>query len=154
MRLFAGTNALVGKCGSRTDQERTDCPDQPGEQVSWLPHGPGTDGYGATAVSGRALHEFLRVKERYNAWLPRMVEYGFVAGQDFAEISVKPSGAGRPRQDHVLTLDMAKELSMIQRTERGKQARRSITERFSLGSERTGHSNSVPRLIGWNCGSN
>lgn len=83
-----------------------------------------------------------------------MQKYGFTAGQDFTGISLQNGGRGRPRQDHVLTLDMAKELGMIQRTERGKQARRSITERFSLGSERTGHSNSVPRLIGWNCGSN
>ena len=55
-----------------------------------------------------------------------MVDYGFSENVDFVgfeQKSSKPSG-GRPSQDHALTLDMAKEISMIQRTEKGKQARR------------------------------
>lgn len=88
-----------------------------------------TDGSGATAVSGRALHEFLGVKERYNDWLPRMLTYGFSAGQDFTEISVQsPRARGGMMKDHVLTLDMGKELSMIQRTDRGKAARQYFIE--------------------------
>lgn len=83
---------------------------------------------GKQAVLGRDLHEFLEVKDRYNDWFPRMVAYGFNAGQDFTEFSVKPNGAGRPRQDHIITLDMAKEISMIQRTEKGKQARQYFIE--------------------------
>lgn len=80
---------------------------------------------GEPAISGRDLHEFLEVNERYTQWFDRMVEYGFVENIDFmsfSEISEKPQG-GRPRQDHAIRLDMAKELCMIQRTERGKQAR-------------------------------
>lgn len=84
---------------------------------------PLTERDGAQAVLGRDLHNFLEVKERYNDWFPRMVDYGFSAGQDFTETSVKPNGAGRPRTDHIVTLDMAKEISMIQRTDKGKQAR-------------------------------
>lgn len=85
-------------------------------------------GEGKQAVLGRDLHDFLEVKDRYNDWFPRMVAYGFNAGQDFTEFSVKPNGAGRPRQDHIITLDMAKEISMIQRTEKGKQARQYFIE--------------------------
>ena len=76
-------------------------------------------------ISGRELHEFLEVKERYNDWFPRMVEYGFTESVDFlgfTQISVKPQG-GRPSQDHELTIEMAKELCMLQRNEKGKQAR-------------------------------
>lgn len=89
---------------------------------------PLTERDGVQAVMGRDLHAFLGLKDRYNDWFPRMVEYGFAAGQDFTELSVKPSGAGRPRQDHIVTLDMAKEIAMIQRTERGKQARQYFIE--------------------------
>jgi anti-repressor protein len=77
-------------------------------------------------VSGRELHEFLEVETPYHIWFPRMAEYGFADGTDYAEVMNKnvqnPIG-GRPATDHALTLDMAKELAMIQRTERGKQAR-------------------------------
>lgn len=82
---------------------------------------------GGKAVMGRDLHEFLEVKANYMEWFPRMVEYGFTAGQDFTPNLVKSTG-GRPRADHIITLDMAKEISMIQRTERGKQARQYFIE--------------------------
>lgn len=81
---------------------------------------------GRQAVSGRALHEFLEVKAHYKDWLPRMVAYGFTEGQDYVLNFERVARQGRgtvERQDHILTLDMAKELSMIQRTERGRQAR-------------------------------
>jgi len=76
-------------------------------------------------VSGRELHEFLGVETRYNDWFPRMVEYGFSEGADFYSILSNGDGFGKAatRTDHALTLDMAKELCMIQRTERGKEAR-------------------------------
>lgn len=80
---------------------------------------------GSVAVDGRDLHEFLEVKERYNDWFKDMQKYGFTENVDFISFTgkrVKPQG-GRPQVNHALTLDMAKELSMIQRTDRGKQAR-------------------------------
>lgn len=73
-------------------------------------------------VSGRMLHEFLEVKTQYKDWFPRMVEYGFIEGLDFSSILSESTG-GRPKQDHAIKLDMAKEIAMIQRTDKGKQAR-------------------------------
>lgn len=74
------------------------------------------------AVSARDLHDFLEVKTAYKDWFPRMCEYGFTEGEDFCSF-LRESTGGRPAQDAVLTIDMAKELCMIQRNEKGKQAR-------------------------------
>lgn len=73
-------------------------------------------------VSGRVLHEALGVKTAYKDWFPRMCEYGFEKGQDFSSF-LRESTGGRPSIDHVLKLDMAKEIAMLQRTEKGKQVR-------------------------------
>lgn len=77
-------------------------------------------------VLGRDLHEFLQVETPYKKWFGRMCEYGFTDGIDYSEVSDKivqnPQG-GRPATNHQLTISMAKELCMLQRTERGKQAR-------------------------------
>lgn len=73
-------------------------------------------------VSGRELHKILEVATAYKDWFPRMCEYGFVEGQDFSSFLSESTG-GRPAVDHLIKLDMAKELCMIQRTERGKLAR-------------------------------
>lgn len=84
---------------------------------------------GEPSVSGRELHEFLGVTTRYNDWFPRMVEYGFTEGKDFNLLKneqVRFEGkreVTRELIDHLLTIDMAKEIAMIQRTDRGKQAR-------------------------------
>jgi len=76
-------------------------------------------------VSGRELHEFLQVDSNYTTWFKRMCEYGFTEGEDYVPILENRSDglAGKPRTDHQLTIPMAKELCMIQRNERGKQAR-------------------------------
>lgn len=75
-------------------------------------------------VSGRELHQFLEVETRYNDWFRRMCEYGFSENVDFYSILSKTGeSGGRPSTDHQLSIPMAKELCMIQRTERGKQAR-------------------------------
>ncbi|MDR5711415.1 antA/AntB antirepressor family protein [Nesterenkonia flava] len=88
---------------------------------------PIRDQDGRQAVSGRDLHSFLEVTTPYTTWISRMIEYGFTEGQDFLTFLSESTG-GRPSTDHALTLDMAKELSMIQRTERGKQARQYFIE--------------------------
>lgn len=88
---------------------------------------PLTEREGAQAVMGRDLHAFLEVSERYTQWFDRMEEYGFTAGQDFIRENGKSTG-GRPRQDHIISLDMAKEIAMIQRTAKGKQARQYFIE--------------------------
>ncbi len=73
-------------------------------------------------VSGRQLHKVLNVNSNYTTWFERMTEYGFTEGEDFLPNLEKSTG-GRPKQDHVLKLDMAKEIAMIQRTDKGKEVR-------------------------------
>ena len=73
-------------------------------------------------VSARELHEFLEVKTAYKDWFPRMCEYGFSEGIDFCSFLSESTG-GRPAQDAQLTIDMAKEVCMLQRNDKGKQAR-------------------------------
>lgn len=74
-------------------------------------------------VSARELYEFLEVKDHFRTWFPRMCEYGFEEGKDFRAFFRESTG-GRPSQDAEITIDMAKELCMLQRNEKGKQARR------------------------------
>lgn len=76
-------------------------------------------------VSGRELHKALGVKTAYKDWFPRMCEYGFSEGKDYCSfLSDRSDGkAGKPRTDHQLTIPMAKELCMLQRTDKGKQMR-------------------------------
>ncbi|MFK4839407.1 ORF6C domain-containing protein [Lactococcus petauri] len=77
-----------------------------------------------SVVSGRELHEFLEVKTPYHIWFERMTEYGFTENVDFIGFEQKSSKlGGRPSVDHALKLDMVKEISMIQRTAKGKEAR-------------------------------
>ena len=78
-------------------------------------------------VSGRELHDFLEVGTPYDKWMPRMCEYGFSAGNDFST-KMSESTGGRPSVDHIMTIDMAKEICMIQRTDKGKQARQYFIE--------------------------
>lgn len=81
------------------------------------------------AVSARDLHDFLEVKTAYKDWFPRMCEYGFTEGEDFNLLKIErvqnegERMVARTVDDAVLTIDMAKELCMIQRNEKGKQAR-------------------------------
>lgn len=79
-------------------------------------------------VSGRELHEALGIKTPYTQWFDRMKEYGFVENTDFITVHknvIRSDGSIMPQTqcDHQLTIDMAKELCMIQRTEKGKQCR-------------------------------
>ena len=78
-------------------------------------------------VSARELHEFLKIETRFDIWFNRMKEYGFVEKVDYEKIVSKVHVQKRTRTyeqvDYEITLDMAKEISMIQRSEKGKQAR-------------------------------
>ena len=74
-------------------------------------------------VMGRDLHEVLEIKTAYKDWFPRMCEYGFIEGEDFCSILSESTG-GRPSTDHQLTIDMAKEICMIQRTDIGRKVRK------------------------------
>lgn len=81
------------------------------------------------AVSARELHEFLEVDTEYRHWFPRMCEYGFMQGTDFNPFKndrVRIEGnrtVTRTVDDAAITIDMAKEICMLQRNEKGKQAR-------------------------------
>lgn len=86
-----------------------------------------TNENGEQLVSGRELHEFLEVGTPYDKWFPRTCEYGFSEGTDFSTFLSESTG-GRPKANHAMTLDMAKEISMIQRSEKGKQARQYFIE--------------------------
>lgn len=77
-------------------------------------------------VSARELHEFLEIETPYHKWFPRMCEYGFTENQDFSVMDIfvhNPAGGPRSMKDAQLTIDMAKEICMLQRNEKGKQAR-------------------------------
>lgn len=77
---------------------------------------------GRITLSARELHQFLEVKTHFKDWFPRMCEYGFQEGNDFCSFLSESTG-GRPSTDYQITIEMAKEISMIQRNEKGKQAR-------------------------------
>ncbi|CQD13333.1 antA/AntB antirepressor family protein [Corynebacterium striatum] len=92
---------------------------------------PIQDHAGIQAVMGRDLYDFLGVETEYRHWFPRMVEYGFEEGKDYVVKNdrVQDSlGRSRERTNHIVSLDMAKEISMIQRTDKGKQARQYFIE--------------------------
>ena len=83
---------------------------------------------GRQLVSGRELHEFLEIRTKYKDWFRRMVEYGFEEEIDFIRVAQKRATNNLKNPvttviDHVISIDMAKEISMIQRTEKGKVAR-------------------------------
>lgn len=79
-------------------------------------------------VLGRDLHSALDISSKYADWFKRMCEYGFSEGQDFFSILRKNPEGGRPAVDHQLTIDMAKQLCMIQRTEIGRKFREYFIE--------------------------
>ena len=83
---------------------------------------------GRQLVSGRELHEFLEIRTKYKDWFRRMVEYGFEEEIDFIRVAQKRATNNLKNPvttviDHAMSIDMAKEISMIQRTEKGKIAR-------------------------------
>lgn len=84
---------------------------------------------GQVWISGRQLHMFLEVQTPYAKWFDRMTEYGFTEGADFnldKNVQVQNEGGRDVKReliDHSMTLSMAKELAMLQRTDKGKEAR-------------------------------
>lgn len=90
-----------------------------------------TDENGETIISGRELHESLKISTQYTKWFERMTEYGFVENVDFIAISQKrltAQGNETTYTDHLLKLDMAKEIAMIQRTPEGKRIRQYLIQ--------------------------
>mgnify|MGYP000037029587 FL=1 len=81
-------------------------------------------------ISGRDLHDKLNIESKYIDWINRMIDYGFSENIDFiysSELSQKKEGSrivNREITNHTLSLDMAKEIAMLQRNEKGKEVRR------------------------------
>lgn len=78
-------------------------------------------------VSARELHEKLNIKTAFKDWFPRMCEYGFVEGMDFSS-KMSESTGGRPSRDAEISMDMAKQICMIQRTPEGKEIRQYLID--------------------------
>ncbi|MCX8566858.1 MAG: anti-repressor protein [Glomeribacter sp. 1016415] len=89
-------------------------------------------------VCARDLHVFLEVATSFKDWVTRRIaEFEFEEGKDFCAFLSKSTG-GRPSKEYALTLDMAKELSMVERNEKGKQARQ-----YFIECERRTHSPAI-----------
>ena len=90
---------------------------------------------GNKAISARELYSFLEPKTRFNDWIKRMLDYGFVQNIDYQVFLITEkrviienqnftnSGGDRKSKDYALTVGCAKEICMIQHTEKGRQAR-------------------------------
>ena len=77
--------------------------------------------------NARELHTFLEIQTRYNDWIKnRINEYGFIQDEDYLVITERTNG--RPRKEYHITLDMGKELGMVERNERGRQIRKYFIE--------------------------
>ena len=79
-------------------------------------------------VSARELHEGLEITERFSNWFERMKKYGFAEQEDFVGCKVFNALARQDLQDYQITIDMAKQICMIQRSDRGKEYRRYFLE--------------------------
>ena len=90
-----------------------------------------TDGNGVQCVNARDLHVFLEIGKEFVNWIKDRIEQcGYEGGKDFIIFanSGKKSGRGRPQMEYQISLDMAKELCMIERNEKGRQARQYFIE--------------------------
>ena len=88
---------------------------------------------GEKVVLGRELHERLKIKDKYTDWMQRMIGYGFSEDVDYYTLRKKPKrqdGTEMPgeRIEHVITLDMAKHIAMIQRTPQGMEIRQKLID--------------------------
>lgn len=86
------------------------------------------DGEAIQTVNARDLHEFLEVGSAFKDWIARRIsDYGFEDGKDFCSFLSESSG-GRPAKEYALSLSMAKELAMVERNDKGRQARQYFIE--------------------------
>ncbi|MDN6742431.1 MAG: antA/AntB antirepressor family protein [Staphylococcus equorum] len=87
---------------------------------------------GTVAVSGRELHKGLEIQTPYKQWIDRMIDYGFEVNTDYIIVSEKvhtqKSVRAYEQENHIMTLDMGKEIAMIQRSDAGKNIRRYFIE--------------------------
>lgn len=99
-------------------------------------------GVSSPTVNARDLHTFLEVGTAFKDWIARRVaDYGFIDGTDFCSFLSETTNGGRPAKEYHISLDMAKELSMVERNEKGKQARQ-----YFIGMERLAKSQQMPAI--------
>lgn len=79
-------------------------------------------------LSARELHKELRATERFSSWFNRFSDYGFEENVDYVGRKEFNTLARQELQDYQITIDMAKEIAMLQRTEKGKEIRRKLIE--------------------------
>ena len=82
---------------------------------------------GKQTVSARELHEKLEVGTQFKDWIRRMIEYGFEEGNDYCSFMSESTG-GRPAVEYYISIDRAKEICMIQRSDKGRQFRQYFIE--------------------------
>lgn len=90
-----------------------------------------TEHNGQRAVNARELHTFLENKREFATWIKQRIEqYGFIENQDYEVFDnfVKNLNGGRPAKEYALSIDMAKELSMVENNEKGRIARKYFIE--------------------------
>jgi len=100
------------------------------------------------AVSARELYDFLQPTERFSSWFERQLQYGFIETQDYVGCEVFNTLARQSLQDFFITIDMAKEISMIQRSDKGKQARQYFIDVERRASEPVAPSHQIPQTLG------
>lgn len=89
------------------------------------------DGSEVNAVDARELHEFLESRQQFGDWIKKRIkQYGFAKGIDFTRFhkTMKANNTNINTKEYYLTIDMAKELAMVERNDKGKQARQYFIE--------------------------
>lgn len=97
-----------------------------------------TEHNGKRAVNARELHQFLESKYQFANWIQeRITKYGFVENQDYEVFkeNLKNSNGGRPQIEYAISVDMAKELSMVENNEKGRIARKYFIECEKIARE-------------------
>ena len=99
-----------------------------------------TEKDGQKAVNARELHEFLGNKREFATWIKQRIEqYGFVENQDYCSFDniVKRDNGATVRKEYALSIDMAKELSMVENNEKGRMARKYFIECEKVATKQT-----------------
>lgn len=102
------------------------------------------------AVNARELHAFLGNKDTFSHWIKdRIEQFDFVEGQDFSILgeNSQKMEKGRPRKEYVVSISMAKELCMVERNEKGKQARLYFIECEKIAKQKTTPAFQIPQSL-------
>lgn len=78
---------------------------------------------GEQLVSARELHKKLEISERFNSWFDRMLKYGFIENVDYTGCKIFNTQANQELDEYILKIDMAKQICMLQRSEKGTEFR-------------------------------